>query len=1805
MNFTLSKYLGVFSCLIHLKNLFLSFSLLLLSLSGNYAYALPELSLGLFGPGTQDGSAPFNESGACSSTSAKAGPGDDCGEANGQVRTQDNVVFNWSITANSYTPGQTNPKNVVLEQILHPGTNAALSFTRIPARCLPAGGGGTNPPSAITTASNGAITLTCNLGELADGGQISFSTFARVSGKSWNGSNFTSSQRLYSNDDTGTPNALTDTFPDIGPIEISARPMADLSSSGFRGYYLYGDRDVGQGLEKGYYTWVNMRLASPQKSGTEAIKQPFTYTFDLSATKSTVNGADYTNSGFEYHMVDCFYNTIGWGDNLWGREAYGASDLTTYPLEKKVIESGTCNFNRTNTSNPASPYTMSISDTDLSGNRYPTRTIGGTDLSAGPYYYMDMLARFFIPMRVIDNADGNMDGQGSIYIKNILGNFSPEGVSGAKNYNGVEEPGFNGNPMPDGTISNNIAQPYNYYLTTQGSWAHYAFPQDNDAGTGYSYFSPNDSHSGQGLLPPGKAFASVLHFGNNGSNDLSHPQACNIFDNSTLKLVDRSSFGATAGTYAYVGTYNASNFNASNYIVEYGHIDFTGDDPIDKNSDGTADYNNQTGRYEGKWNAQGLVRCDDAATTWKIDPNQVGSGIDDVNMVRVRLKDSVQDTVKLSSAQYIRFVTPLSARNNFHGGPHNGQLIPMGTVMATFGSVRTDEYWGGKWTPDNTRPYQPSPESGNYDGDRVTLARTSTRLDSETLVPVATPGNTASTLAGNQIVWKVNTAIQSLLSTPPQESNVKIIAELPPEVSYNQSCTASYTNASGTVIGTAADLVEFNTDRNGVAKTGYTRLTWNLGTVTADVPIPPRVICTDSDPLAKNNTSVVAYFEIKGDTLISALAQRSDTHTITLEQIGSIQLSKKVDTSLDNQNDSQTYTLSWANFAESFSIAAPTVIDVLPYNGDATALSAERSPASNFVGTLTLKQEPTITWLNGSVPSGAEASMGIWYYSKDTPSTINSNPDQNTSNWCLQTNFGNGAPGCPNNFAEVTAIKFVANYALEKDGNPRQGMKATMILEAANNKPGNRYTNRFAFDTPSLPAAQFLRSNSETVYIASYSLGDYLFSDNDHNQKYDAGIDKPVPDGVTVNLYKADGSLVISTTTGLQKLGRYLFNLLAAGDYYVEIPASEFQTGGKLAGWDIDTNSAPAANDVNEVNNQDGYKAGAPASVGIRSATITLSATPPLPGQVPKGDEPTGDNSGGLTDSTGDDFSNYTLDLGLTPIYDYGDAPVSYGVAAHIQQGLPTPQIDVVGPDAEAASAHSADAKGDGNDESSLTEFPAWEVGKKCSGLLSNGQFGTVQMTATSYCLTVKASNPTAKAAQLIAWLDFNNNQVFDESSERSVIVLNSNATDDTTQGNVLANSLNKLIVLQWTGVTPPTGSSIFARLRITTDPDFKTTSLARSTEVAADGEVEDYQFTLSLGYPVSGRVYHDKNVNGISDSNESGLADIPVVLLNTSTNTCISVNTDAQGKYLFNQVAAGSYRLYEAANAELPLICDSSTARDPNNYLSSTSNVLADFTVNAPIIDKNFGDVKLPSFTLDNEQTTNPGGSVVHQHIFQAATDGSVVFSVKQASTNPASLNWGVTFHHDIDCDGQLSGTEPTLTTSLAVTAGQKICLLTKVLAPTNASDGATHTADIQSSFTFGNGSLINTPKLQVHTDLTKVIDTTVIDPNTGKGKLSLMKSVWNVTRNINGNVALPGEKLRYSIRYENIGTGLLKELVVHDSVPEFTQMVTNSQQCVTTPSELNACTPTRTGQSLDWTFNGQLKAGSKGEVAYEVTVE
>ncbi len=530
---------------------------------------------------------------------------------------------------------------------------------------------------------------------------------------------------------------------------------------------------------------------------------------------------------------------------------------------------------------------------------------------------------------------------------------------------------------------------------------------------------------------------------------------------------------------------------------------------------------------------------------------------------------------------------------------------------------------------------------------------------------------------------------------------------------------------------------------------------------------------------------------------------------------------------------------------------------------------------------------------------------------------------------------------------------------------------------------------------------------------------------------------------------------------------------------------------------------------------------------------------------------------------------------------DYGDAPASYGTPAHAADA--NLFIGATAADTESAAMPSTNADGDDAsgtaDEDGIASFPV------------------LTTASTSYQLNVKVTNKSGQKAWLVGWIDFNGNGAFDSNEAATV--------------SVITGTNNKAVGLTWKNLSGLAGGTTYARLRLTTDASIATgkASTSQADGAANDGEVEDYALTISeSGYTMSGKVFHDSNVNG-TDDNESGLKNVTVVLYDKAQQSCVSVHTGADGSYAFSGVpaaAANNYVLYEAAAETIPTpgTCPPA-ANDPNGYVSSTANTVTVSVTNADVIGVDFGDIAKPSFLLEHTQAILPDTSVVYPHVFESKADGSVIFSVVQEDAEPADLTWGQSLWLDTQCDGKLDAADTALTSALAVQAGDKLCVLAKVVSPAQASTGAAYTLTLQSEFVYGddNSGLAN--DIQTRTDITKTSAGTEQQPVDGTGKLSLEKSVWNVTRNMDGEVAKPGETLRYTIHYENIGDGTLQELDVHDSVPAFTTLVTGSAKCLTTPTALGQCTPVISADSLEWTFTGSLPAGASGDVAYEVVVQ
>jgi SdrD B-like domain/Domain of unknown function DUF11 len=159
----------------------------------------------------------------------------------------------------------------------------------------------------------------------------------------------------------------------------------------------------------------------------------------------------------------------------------------------------------------------------------------------------------------------------------------------------------------------------------------------------------------------------------------------------------------------------------------------------------------------------------------------------------------------------------------------------------------------------------------------------------------------------------------------------------------------------------------------------------------------------------------------------------------------------------------------------------------------------------------------------------------------------------------------------------------------------------------------------------------------DTGFTVPYSLGNQLWIDADKDGVRDPG-EAPVP-GATVELLDAAGNPVLDATgapvtTTTDANGLYLFEGLPPGEYVVSVPASNFASGGPLAGYE---STPPTSTDPDDdVDNDDN---GAPGPGGsVRSGPIILG-----PGE-PTGEDPDNDTS------TVDDHSNLTVDFGFVPI---------------------------------------------------------------------------------------------------------------------------------------------------------------------------------------------------------------------------------------------------------------------------------------------------------------------------------------------------------------------------------------------------------------------------------------------------------------------------------------------------------------------------------------------------------------------------
>ncbi len=415
-----------------------------------------------------------------------------------------------------------------------------------------------------------------------------------------------------------------------------------------------------------------------------------------------------------------------------------------------------------------------------------------------------------------------------------------------------------------------------------------------------------------------------------------------------------------------------------------------------------------------------------------------------------------------------------------------------------------------------------------------------------------------------------------------------------------------------------------------------------------------------------------------------------------------------------------------------------------------------------------------------------------------------------------------------------------------------------------------------------------------------YSLGNRVWNDANNNGLQDPGelgirsvtLRLYVTNGITESrALGIDGSQVDDVTTNAN--GYYRFDNLPAGDYIVEILASELTTN-ELRGYHSSTGSGtplpyePAPDPDNDVDQDDN---GTTTGAVVRSGVISL-------GDGSGTQEPTGDNDPGTNPLTGEapnNQSNRTLDFGFVPIYSLGNR-----VWFDRDNSGALDAADGASPGLDGVVLRLLDATGNPATTITGTLVPT----QATSG---GGYYRFDNLPAGDYLVEVMSSNFSAPGV-LAGYLSSSGS--LQEADPNSNVDNNDNGLDTPVTG-----AIRSAVITLGPGESEPTN-----------DDDPSTNPQAGESRNDRANRTLDFGFVepISLG----NRLFFDTNNDGLdndgagsADGSSAGIAGVTVQLfldgdrdgqlIGLEQSPIATATTDASGFYRFTeQTHAGGIAL-------------------------------------------------------------------------------------------------------------------------------------------------------------------------------------------------------------------------------------------------------------------------------------------------------
>jgi len=384
-------------------------------------------------------------------------------------------------------------------------------------------------------------------------------------------------------------------------------------------------------------------------------------------------------------------------------------------------------------------------------------------------------------------------------------------------------------------------------------------------------------------------------------------------------------------------------------------------------------------------------------------------------------------------------------------------------------------------------------------------------------------------------------------------------------------------------------------------------------------------------------------------------------------------------------------------------------------------------------------------------------------------------------------------------------------------------------------------------------------------------IGNLVFIDADQNGRADDG---EGVDDVTVEIYSADqipGSVTPLFIQSTQNGGKYAFNFLSSGSYIVFIPASQFSAGQPLNG--VVSMSGSQNSTADDDAGEDGIDDAAPSINGIRSRNISLN--------VDSAAVDAGNESGlfKTDDSFDDDNFDLTIDFGFVP-----SNPNLVGVG------------NLVYADANGNGAYDIGEGANGVTVQLFRSLADPQTAQPMRSVITanEGVYLFSGLDAGDYIIHIPASQ-FGTGKPLNGWASM-------------VGQGGDNQIDDNTDQNGGGQGLPDVI-----GVT----STVISLL-----PDSEPQNVfGESGRDAFMDDANDDNTDLTVDFAffkpvaVGNLVFLDANHNGRAESSE-GLAGVEIQLFDAGDSTVFdqplfTTATDSSGRYLFENLMAGSYFIH------------------------------------------------------------------------------------------------------------------------------------------------------------------------------------------------------------------------------------------------------------------------------------------------------